>query len=621
MVKSEGLFKNLLKVARLPDRLPGTELPANLNPQKWLPLAVVLAGLIAILLPLNLLSQQRFHHDEALYATWALEIASGKNVWLAETLIDKPPLFIYTLAGSMWLLGRTETAARLPSLLATAGLVGLTFWLGCKLYGAAVGLLAAWLVTVSPFTILFAPTAFTDPLLVALVLASGVAAARGRAGWAGFWLGLAIATKQQGIFFGPLVVGLMIVAGDRSQVAGRRWQVAGGRSQVASGRSQVTGGRWQVPGDRWQVASGRSQVVSGRWQVTGGKWRASRFTLHAPRSSLHALRFMLHALLTFLLMLLLTLIPLFIWEAARHQSPGLWQLSLANYGGLTANAGGFSERWLGFLELLQFGTASPVLNTLFLVGLPLLLLYDLWQIRPTLSKKHHPSQPTNLPPVTASQLTNQPTTPSYFDWLLFLFSLAYLLGHAWLSFQVWDRYLLGLIPLLALLLARVLLWPWSILKEHWLNRRPNFQSPAAFVVALLLGGLLITTMSRPVQDAVNGRYPLGSHSQALHGIDQIVAYLQGHIGANHTLYHHWLGPHWRFYLWDYPYDLQYWQSPEELAARAKPGHLIAFPSWQSDTLARLALAGAGLELRELTRAYHPLGYPTIILYQLEQLSK
>ncbi len=599
-MKPEGLSKNRLGVV-----LP-THLLTNLNFQKWLRPAVILAGLTTILLPLNLLSQQPFHHDEALYATWALEIASGKNVWLAETPIDKPPLFLYTLAGSMWLLGPTETAARLPSLLATAVIVGLTFWLGRKLYGAGVGLLAAWLVALSPFTILFAPTAFTDPLLVVLVLASGVAAAYGRTGWAGLWLGLAIATKQQGLFFGPLVVGLIVVTGGRQQVAGDRSQVAGRRSQVASGKWQVASGRSQVAGRRSKVTGDRSQVASGRWQVPGGKWRASRFTLHAPRSSLHTLRFTRYALLTFLLMLLLTLIPLFIWEAARCQSPGLWQLSLANYGGLTANAGGFSERWLGFVELLQYGTASPFLNTLFLVGLPLLLLYDLWQIRPTPSKKHHPSQPTN-----------QPTAPPYFDWLLFLFSLAYLLGHAWLSFQVWDRYLLGLIPLLALLLARVLLWPWSILKEHWLNRRPNFQSPAALVTALLLGGLLITTMSRPAQDAVNGRYPLGSHSQALHGIDQIVAYLQGHIGANHTLYHRWLGPHWRFYLWDYPYDLQYWQSPEELAARAKPGHLIAFPSWQSDTLARLALAGAGLELRELTRAYHPLGYPTIILYQIE----
>jgi hypothetical protein len=169
-----------------------------------------------------------------------------------------------------------------------------------------------------------------------------------------------------------------------------------------------------------------------------------------------------------------------------------------------------------------------------------------------------------------------------------------------------------LIPFLALLLARILVLPWSILKNYWLDGQPF----AGVLYGLALTLLLALTLARPVQDATNGRYPLGSHSQALAGIEQIVAYLQGHAGANHTLYHRWLGTHWRFYLWGYPYDLQYWASPPELAAKARSGHLIAFPSWQSDTEARLALAEAGLELKELTRAYNPAGYPSVVLYQI-----
>jgi hypothetical protein len=167
-----------------------------------------------------------------------------------------------------------------------------------------------------------------------------------------------------------------------------------------------------------------------------------------------------------------------------------------------------------------------------------------------------------------------------------------------------------------LLLARILLLPWSFLKNLWLDTRPDGLRLAGAIYGLALTGLLALTLARPVQDAVNGRYPLGSHSQALQGIEQIVAYLQGHAGANHTLYHRWLGTHWRFYLWGYPYDLQYWASPQELAAKAKPGHLIALPSWRSDTEARLALTEAGLALKELSRAYHPAGYPSIVLYQI-----
>lgn len=498
---------------------------------------VGLAILAAVLLPLNLLVTRRFHHDEALYATWALQIASGQNPWLAHIPIDKPPLFLYAAAASMRLLGITETAARLPSLLATAATVGLTFRLGRRLYGPAVGLLAAWLAALSPFTIMFAATAFTDPMLAALVLAGCLAAVSGRPGWAGMWLGLAVAAKQQGLFFVPLGLGLLVVAGSP-------------RPEPALPR-----GVWP-PGRR----------------------------LHAARLAAG---------------LAVTLAPVFIWDAARGQSPGFWQLSVVNYGGLAPGIAAFGERWAGFVDLLRFGTASPVLNTLFLAGLPLLLLYGLGYAM--IHGRH-----TGL--LQAAKV----------DGLLVIFSLLFLLGHAGFSFQVWDRYLLGLIPLLALLLARILLLPWTVLSARLPPRRPYLVIIARGLVCIGLAALLAVTLARPVQDAANGRYPLGSNSQALQGVEQIVAYLQGHVGANNTLYHRWLGTHWRFYLWRYPYDLQYWPSPAALAAAARPGHLIAFPTWQSETEARLALAGAGLELQELVRAYTPAGHPSIILYRIVQ---
>jgi hypothetical protein len=501
------------------------------------------------LLPANLLTSQHFHHDEALYATWALQITSGVDPWLAHTPIDKPPLFLYLVAGAMGLLGATETAARVPSLLATALTVGLTFWLGRKLYGTGVAVVAAWLVVLSPFTILFAPTAFTDPLLVALVLAACLAAVYGRAGWAGVMTGLAIATKQQGLFFIPIVVSLLVIYDLRIM------------------------------------------------------HRASRLTPHVSR---------------FILTTLLTLFPLFIWSLTRTQAPDFLTRSLTNYGGLTTDAASLCERWWGFVALLYYGTASPLLNGVFLVGLPVLLAYGLWGYWANSTGDRGPEtqnsvQPSNLP---TFQPSNPPILQPSLDWLFTVFTLAFLLGHAFFSFQVWDRYLLGLIPFLALLLARILWLPWSISKNYSLNARSNWQPFTGLIYGLVLTGLLVLTLAQPVQDAVNGRYPLGSHSQALGGIEQIVAYLQGHAGADHTLYHRWLGTHWRFYLWGYPYDLQYWASPQELAAKAKPGHLIAFPSWQSDTEARLALAEVGLELKELTRAYNPAGYPSVVLYQM-----
>jgi 4-amino-4-deoxy-L-arabinose transferase-like glycosyltransferase len=481
---------------------------------------------LALLLPLNILASRRFHHDEALYATWALQIASGQNPWLSQVPIDKPPLFLYVVAGVLYGLGVSETAARLPSLLATVATVGLTFRLGQRLYGPGPALLAAWLVALSPFVILFAPTALTDPLLVALLLAGGLAATGGRGGWAGFWLGLALATKQQALLFYPLLLALVAVPpGQGAGLAARR---------------------------PYLLAQGR---------------------------------LLLAASLTFL--------PALLWDWWRGQSPGFWQLSLINYGGLAPSVGNWPERAAEFGALLAYGTASPLLNWLFGLGLPLRLGWSLVQWR------------------SAGRLAGS-RLAARSDGVLSLFCLCFLVGHVLLSFQVWDRYLLGLMPLLALLLARVLGLPGAALSHLW-PVKPGLRAS----LTLLLIGLLVATLARPVQDAVNGRYPLGSNSAGLSGIEQIVAYLQGQAGANTTLYHRWLGTHWRFYLWGYPYDLHYWASPPELAEKAAEGHLIAFPAWRSETEARLALAEAGFRLRLLSRAYAPTGAPTISLYRLE----
>ncbi|MCB0182347.1 MAG: hypothetical protein KDI62_29250, partial [Anaerolineae bacterium] len=101
--------------------------PSALLHRYGVPAAVGLAVLVALLLPLNLLANQPLHHDEALYATWAVTLAAGDDPWLSATPIDKPPLFLLLVAGVFRLLGVTETVARLPSLLATAAIVMLTY--------------------------------------------------------------------------------------------------------------------------------------------------------------------------------------------------------------------------------------------------------------------------------------------------------------------------------------------------------------------------------------------------------------------------------------------------------------------------------------------------------------
>ena len=143
---------------------------------------VLVAAVLLVSMGLRLApwGQNRFLEDEALYAAWGLQIATGADPMLDGEPVDKPPLYPYVLAASFRLTGSTqggraaETAARLPSLLASVASVALVYALARALYPGqqddGLPALAALLLALSPFDVLFASTAFTDPLLVALGL-------------------------------------------------------------------------------------------------------------------------------------------------------------------------------------------------------------------------------------------------------------------------------------------------------------------------------------------------------------------------------------------------------------------------------------------------------------------
>ena len=168
---------------------------------------------MAFALQLGPAFQNRFHPDEALYSAWAMQIASGRDALLSGVPVDKPPLSMYAMAAGLWVLGRSEIAARLPNLIAATLCVALVWRWARALYPARSqgrewgrGVVAALAMALSPFTIAFGGTAFLDPLMVMWGLAACVAASRSRLGWAGIFLGLSFATKAQGLLFTPLVV-------------------------------------------------------------------------------------------------------------------------------------------------------------------------------------------------------------------------------------------------------------------------------------------------------------------------------------------------------------------------------------------------------------------------------
>jgi 4-amino-4-deoxy-L-arabinose transferase-like glycosyltransferase len=476
-----------------------------------------LALLVAILLlglglRLGPWSQGRFLEDEALYSYWGLQIATGADPMLDDEPVDKPPLQPYTLALSFGLFGQNEAAARLPSLLASVTSIALVYALGQTLFEAPVGLAAAGLLALSPFDILFASTAFTDPLLTAWVLAALLAAARGRAGAAGLLAGLAVATKQQGFFFLPLIVVLLALHLSDA----RRWR----------------------PWLRFGLGLG---LVA-----AGVIW----------------------------------------WDSARLQQPGFLEQSLISYGGLgPARPTDLGERALEWLQWAGYFWASAWVNA-WLGAALLLWLGGGWAgWWPGADRR---------------------------DGLLLATVAGYLVLHWLVGFQVWDRYLLGLVPLVALLAARALVGLGRAVRDRW--RLPRLAVAAA-------GILLLAPLLAPIAEAGRGELPVGGDHGAYDGIDELAAYLQTQTPPGTVLYHYWLGYHYRFYLYGAPLRLHWYPDLDDLVHDAtvyrREPRYIAFPSWRDDTPVRTALAGAGIDLSPVLETRRRDGSPSFGLYRLE----
>ncbi len=178
-----------------------------------------------------------FSADEALFASWARLIAVWRDPLLAGQIVDKPPLLFYSQAVFYPLLGAVEWAARMPNLIASLLLIPMTGLLAWFLFREEItALLAAAFVTFSPLAIQFSATAYTDPLLTFLLLASLmpiVCSDRGLAPGdkpldivtgAGSLFGLAAATKYQAWLFLPLIVGLALFKGWKWR-AWRNWLI------------------------------------------------------------------------------------------------------------------------------------------------------------------------------------------------------------------------------------------------------------------------------------------------------------------------------------------------------------------------------------------------------------
>jgi hypothetical protein len=243
--------------------------------------------LIGFALRLAIFDLFAFHPDEAIYSFWALY---GRHVdpLFLQVWPDKPPLFLWVLGGAFDLLGTTPLAARVPNLLFSTLSIAVVAALAQHWWGGRAGLVAGLLMALNPFAISFAPTAFTDPLMVLAGLLAIYAAARQHPVWAGAWLGIAMMTKQQGLLFAPLVLAFLF----QPPLAGRRTGqhallVLVGLLLIAAPVLYWDSLRWAVAPSPWDLgarnAAGAALSNLETWPARLADWLAlSRHLLGDP---------------------------------------------------------------------------------------------------------------------------------------------------------------------------------------------------------------------------------------------------------------------------------------------------------------------------------------------------
>jgi hypothetical protein len=327
--------------------------------------------------------------------------------------------------------------------------------------------------------------------------------------------------------------------------------------------------------------------------------------------------------------LALTTLFIFAWDAARQYSIGFWSQGYAdNMPGRLVRANELVPRARAWLDLLHYATASRPLNVIAVAGIAGLLL-------------------------TAAHSRRAPLA----DGLLAAFVAAYLGAYWLLAFNVWDRYLLPLLPLVFLLVARGLLWLGrlgadAIARTSLQKAPPSLPGKAcppggrstpsrasgrreaegrarglgpratragelgypALLVAVALA-LLPGSFA-----ATRSAYPIGGDHGAYDGVDDAARYL-ANLPAGTVLYDHWLSWQWNYYLYDAPVYVAWMPTPEAFAAdlaafgTTSPRYL-AVPSWEQDAELRAAGVAAGYDFVPRHTSFRRDGSLSLTIYEL-----
>ncbi|CAN5832520.1 glycosyltransferase family 39 protein [soil metagenome] len=177
--------------------------------------------------------------DEAHYAQLTREMLQSHH-WLVPMLdgapfIDKPVLFHWLQGLSIWILGESEFAVRLPSALAAIGTFAFVRWLGVALFGASVAEWGALMFATLPLTFMLSSIALFDMVFAFFLFGSVACLVRAAVGrdrrleMVGYGL-LSFAAMTKGPVALLLIAVFIItgyLAGEETRAISRwlRWQI------------------------------------------------------------------------------------------------------------------------------------------------------------------------------------------------------------------------------------------------------------------------------------------------------------------------------------------------------------------------------------------------------------
>ncbi|MCL4266362.1 MAG: hypothetical protein KJ069_24365 [Anaerolineae bacterium] len=510
---------------------------------------LVSISLLAFWLRVHSLFANSFHADEALFASWARHIASWKDPLLLTQTVDKPPLLFYLQALFYPVTGPVEWAARLPNFMASVWLVPLTAVLCRHLYTRQNLTQRRRDAENGCHQNLRAPLRFSriNVLLPALIVACSPLAIQFSA---------TAFTDPLLTFW--LIAALVVI---RNPYAVNRLRITDYGLPITDYRPPITSGLLfgLAVATKYQAVLFLPLVVGLGWLTGYGRAQWQRW----------------------LMGLLPVLAIILFWDMARTGSWSLWSAQIGNYGGVRlAWSWELGPRLAAWGQM--WGTAVPRILLPVLLLLLIGLAWHTWCVDNAASRV---------------------------DLLLALFVLGYGLLHWLTAVPVWDRYLLPIVPIVAVLIGRGFerLRDWEI-KRLW--PRPISQS-----LNLLISFILLILLLVPAWGARYGRYPIGGQPDADQGAAKIAAVLANEPYGT-VLYDHWFSWQWGYHLFYRKVYISWFPHgaalAEDLAVFGRDGNAryVALPVGDISQPIIRAIHNAGFQLQPIATAGN------IVLYQI-----